>query len=100
MRKVILIFAASFCFSVNNYAQSIANYGDLLVYRRGLRNYVAEMHADGSVGKRQSLVRDANGNKMKFASVVDALNFTARQGWQVVAAYHPRSGHTHFILKK
>ncbi|DBA55594.1 hypothetical protein SJDPG2_02435 [Porphyromonas gingivalis SJD2] len=46
---------------------------------------------------------DENGNPIKFNSMVDAMNYMARYGWQVDHTYAITQGNTHvyhFLLKK
>ena len=91
---------AAFCFSIAGYATGNMKYCDLVVYRPAFKNYVAEMHVDSNTRAQASVLRDGKGNKIKFASAADALNYMAKQGWELVAAYDERGGGIHFILKK
>jgi hypothetical protein len=101
MRKTILISALMLCTSVAGWAQNAAKYCELIVYRPNFKNYVAEMHSDGGTTRQQSLLRDAKGNVMKFTDEAEALNYIARQGWDLVSSYYNNHrDETHFIVKK
>jgi hypothetical protein len=99
MKKFLLLTAFGLLATAGAFAQSATKYCDLVVYRPGFKNYVAEMHVDGNSRTKESLVRDASGAPMKFASEADAINYLAKQGWELVTAYS-RSSETHFFLKK
>jgi hypothetical protein len=100
MKKAFLISAIALFVSLPGYAASTVKYCDLIVYRLFLKNYVAEMHTDSNMHTQAALIRDAGGDKIKFAMPADALNYVAREGWELVAAYAEHGGQTHFLLKK
>jgi hypothetical protein len=99
MKKLILISAMTL-FSAAGFAQTAVKYCDLVVYQPNFKNFVAEMHVDGNTRPRLTKLRDAAGNKLKFATEADAVNYVARQGWEVVTAYNRNHSETHFLLKK
>jgi hypothetical protein len=52
---------------------------------------------------KQSLLTDANGKKVQFNSMIDALNFMASKGWSFVDAYAITVGNQHvyhWLMKK
>ena len=98
MKKLLLISALSLVSAARAFAQNAIKYGDLIVYRPFLDRYVAELHVDGNVKTRFAFLRDQAGNKLKFASEADALNYVCKQGWELVSSYY--HSQTHFILKK
>lgn len=101
MKRVFLVGIAMIFSSVAVLAKGPFKYADLVVYRPAFKNYVAELRIDSNAIPRKSIIKNALGNKIKFASEVDALNHVVAQGWEVTAAYHNHNGGgTHFILKK
>jgi hypothetical protein len=100
MKKTLFVTLSAILFSVAAHAQSSRPYADLVVYRLFLKNYVAELHVDSNSKPKKSILRLDNGRKIKFAEEADALNYTCRQGWELVSSYRSHSGETHFILKK
>ena len=48
-------------------------------------------------------IRDENGKRVDFNSMIDAMNFMGTQGWEFVQAYIVTSGQTqvyHWVLKR
>lgn len=100
MRKLVLILCATLSFSVLSFAQKNMEYCELVVYRNFLKNYVAEFHTDSNKKASLTIIRDENGNKIKFATQAEALNYITKQGWELVTAFNEHGGSTHFFLKK
>ena len=100
MKKTFCMFALITAFSLSAHAQNAGNYGDLVVYRLFLKNYVAELHINGNCNRKKTLLKDTAGSNRKFASQIDALNYVSSQGWVLVSSYSERGGDAHFILKK
>jgi hypothetical protein len=44
--------------------------------------------------------KDAFGKKLKFKSMMEALNYMIKQGWEFVQAYSSDDGFNHYLLKK
>jgi len=99
MKKIFLVSIASLTLHMAAVAQTAGKYSDLQVFQPGFKNYIAELHIDGGQSASKSLIRDKDGNKMKFAKQAEALNYVAEQGWELVSSWHG-NGITHFILKK
>ena len=100
MKKILLILPISLLLATGAYAQNNGKYADLIVYKPNFDRYLAELHvADGSVRERLTVLRDQSGRKIRFASEAEALNYVAKQGWELVSSYH-KSGDTHFIIRK
>lgn len=98
MKRIIFVLAVMLSQPTAEYAQNARKYCDLVVYRPGLKNYVAELRVDSNSMPKQALLRNPQGGKMKFSSEVDALNYVVNQGWDIVSAYNVRNNGTHFIL--
>ena len=101
MKKYLLIGAIS-AFSATTFAQKATSYCDLDVYRPGFKNYIAT--ANFGNGRKNATkanaLKDASGRIIKFVSEVEAVNYMAGQGWELVTSYHTHGGDTHFFLKK
>jgi hypothetical protein len=99
MKKLFLLSA--FVLTASGAFAQTAKYAELLVYHTGLNltKFTAEFHVDGKKKTSQTVIRDPQGNKMKFGSAADALNFVTDQGWELVSTYGQKDI-THFILKK
>ncbi|WP_259016608.1 hypothetical protein [Emticicia fluvialis] len=55
------------------------------------------------IDPKQAVVRDENDKKIKFESMVDALNFMSRNGYDFVQAYAftlGEQGVQHYLLRK
>ena len=55
------------------------------------------------VGKSELQLKDKNGKKIEFNSMIDALNFMSKNGYEFVDSYAISLGQTnvyHYILKK
>jgi len=100
MRKLLLISAFTLCSTAGVFAQNTVKYCDLVVYKPNFKNFIAEMHVDGDARPRFTKLRDAAGNKLKFATEAEAINYVAKQGWELVTAYNRNHSETHFIMKK
>jgi hypothetical protein len=100
MKKLTISSAIALCLSITTNAGTPSKYCDLVVYRQFLKNFVAEMHVDGKIKTSQTLIRDADGNKVKFACEADALNYMAQQGWELVSSYNRNHNETHFIISR
>ena len=100
MKKAFFMSAAVLLFSQVAFASPEYKYCDLVVFHPGFKRYVAEMRFDGNTHRREGLLRDAGGNKIKFSTTVDALNYVVKQGWQLVSCYSDHGGPVHFILTK
>ena len=102
MKQNILI-AAMAMLCTPAMAQNTTKYCDLDVYRPGFNKLVATVNY-GTEHKRVTLknnaVRDASGNTVKFLSELEAVNYMARQGWELVSSYRVHGGDTHFYMKK
>ncbi|MBN2893604.1 MAG: hypothetical protein JXL97_17160 [Bacteroidales bacterium] len=56
-----------------------------------------------SINKNKNIIKDENGNILKFTSMIDALNFMSKNGYEYVDSYTTRFGdffETNYILKK
>lgn len=100
--KKYLITAAISIFSTVSFAQNVTSYCDLDVYRPGVKNYIATAdYGNGlKITAKTAALKDASGNTLKFRSEIEALNYMARQGWELVTSYHIHGGETHFFLKR
>ncbi len=83
------------------YAQKNATYCQLNVYQPAFKNYVAKVsYGDEGNKARFVLLKNETGSKMKFSNEIQALNYIAKQGWELVSTYHNHGGETRFFLKK
>ncbi|MBR5530442.1 MAG: hypothetical protein IKU63_02900 [Bacteroidaceae bacterium] len=113
MRKVLFVLTLLFTsFSINGYAQTEeVEEGKKRVYCElvGTGNLLGnKMKVSVDFGQRvtwlsdQQLV-DENGKKIKFNSMVDAMNYMGRFKWKFIQAYairHDNSNVYHFLLYK
>jgi hypothetical protein len=44
--------------------------------------------------------KDYSGERLKFKSMIEALNYMVKQGWEFVQAYSSDDGYNHYLLKK
>lgn len=100
MKKLIITSFIACSLSAAGYAQGAEKYCELIVYRQFLKNFVAELHPGGDIKTRQTFIRNAQGEKVKFPSAIDAVNYMAQQGWVVVCAFTRHGNEEHFIITK
>ena len=100
--KRLLLTAAIFALSAPVFAQDKASYCDLDVYRPGFNKYIATAdYGNGSkIRVKTSALKDGAGKIIKFRSELEAVNYMAKQGWEIVSTYHNKGGSTHFFMKK
>jgi hypothetical protein len=101
MKRSFLAFVL-IIMSAISYADPAVKYCELLVYRPGFKSgvYVAEMHVDGMATTKSTILRDNAGHRMKFASGTDAVNYVAKQGWELVTVNRSHNGDIVYTLKK
>ena len=101
MKKIftflIIIFSISisaFCQTVNNipikdidaeYIEIQGAPGE--AFGRNIRVLIDFGQTRKSPGSKDQLIRDVDGKKMKFNSMIDALNFMSANGYEFVQAY-------------
>ncbi|MDR2204602.1 MAG: hypothetical protein LBE36_00335 [Flavobacteriaceae bacterium] len=102
MKKIILISAFVFCGVFANAQQKNYVYCEIT---RSTQLFSSKINIIADFGKeKEDYLKDENGNRMKFNSMADAMNFMGTQGWEFVQAYvittsDDRSSHR-WILKK
>lgn len=66
-------------------------------------NIAVDFGQEWSFWKDKRSLKDANGKKLEFDSVIDALNYMSSQGWEFVNAYSlTTSGQNvlHYVMKR
>jgi hypothetical protein len=96
MKKYLIASVFSLC-STFGYAQSATQYCELDIFKPYFKNYHAKIKYKGE--HRYQFIMDKSGNKTKFASEMDALDYMLSGGWQLVTAYS-KKGDIYIILKK
>jgi hypothetical protein len=109
MKQVLVFFAIFFIYS-NCFAQEdeskVEQYCELVATPRLLSNRVT---IDVDYGETRSAWRDNrlkedNGRVKKFNSVIDALNFMAKDGWRLVNAFPVSTSNNtyvyHYVFRK
>jgi hypothetical protein len=102
MKQNILI-AAMAMLCTPALAQNAPKYCDLDVYRPAFKNYVATVNygtEHKKVTVKNNAIKDASGSTVKFLSELEAVNYMAQQGWELVSSYKVHGGDTHFYMKK
>lgn len=88
MRKLLLILTISLitiCASATNYVYcELVGTGKLFSNKV---NVQVDYGQETSFWKGIDYIKDENGNKRQFNSMVDAMNFFGKQGWEFVQAY-------------
>ncbi|MCL1937228.1 MAG: hypothetical protein FWF52_02395 [Candidatus Azobacteroides sp.] len=106
MKKIILLSVfVLVCFCVNA-EQKCYVYCELVGTSKLFSSKVnvqADFGQQTSFWKGVDYLKDENGKKIVFNSMVDAMNFMGTQGWEFVQAYVITSGQQnvyHWLLKK
>ena len=89
----------------NNASDNVEQYAEVVATPRLLSSKVT---IDIDYGEERSIwkdnrVKDQEGRIKKFNTVVDALNYMGKDGWQLVNAFPYFSGNTqvyHYVFKK
>lgn len=95
MKKLLLVFAIAFCSKVSSqvYVEDVnindldIKYVQLVGYNTSMFGQKMEVMVDyGQKAKflKADGIKDASGNKMKFNSMIDALNFMNKNGWKFI----------------
>lgn len=111
MKKIIIMFALVLGVALNAGAQSLngekyATYCEMMGYSNFGVGKLKVLLDFGSVPntKQSESIYGEDGKKMKFNSVVDAINYMAKRGWTVKANYALSEGSrglvNHFLLEK
>ena len=116
MKKLIFIALLSGLFCLSAYSQVIVNdvdinkedikYCQLLAEGKLLSKKVSIIVDYGQLQKllgKKQVIKDASGKKMELHSVIDALNFMDKNGWEYVNSYAITTGGDnvyHYLLKK
>ena len=103
MKKIILL-AVLAMMSVRIYAQNVKNDGKPYAFYCQL---VGKMNLSAQLRlrilwnniKTENNLRDENGNKIEFNTMVDAMNYMSKRGWEYVddVTYE---GVVHYVFKK
>jgi|TARA_B110000908_G_C10170558_1_gene410614 hypothetical protein len=116
MKKILFLLAFAFI-GTQAYSQSVngtpiedieAEYIQIVGYSKLLSNKVTIMIDFGQSTKffnsgKEKVVKDENGNLVKFNSMIDALNFMSKNGYEFQTAYAFAIGNQnvyHYLLKK
>lgn len=116
MKKIFFLLAFAFVGS-QTYSQSVngtpikdidVEYVQIVGYSKLLSNKVTIMIDFGQSTKffnsgKEKVVKDKNGNILKFNSMIDALNFMSKNGYEFQTAYAFAVGNQnvyHYLLKK
>ena len=116
MKKIYLFLNLVFCFAIQGlYAQTVNNiplkelnveYIEIVGVQKLVENAIT---IEVDYGQRTNgwgknkRVKDEDGNKMEFNSMIDALNFLTKQGYEFVQAYaYARSQEnvTRYLLRR
>lgn len=107
MKRLVLVTLLTL-FSLMNYAQEPVkfDYCEIVGTGRFLSNKVTVEIDFGQETKffSDNRYKDQNGKNVVFNSMVDAMNFMGKQGWEFVQAYvvsvNDNSAVYHYVLKK
>ena len=106
MKRLLLIFIVVFL-SVSMYAQSEPKfvYSEIVGTSRFMSAKVTIVISSGQLLKyfSDNRLKDSSGKPIVFNSMVDALNFMGKQGWEFVQAYTITESNVnvyHFLLKR
>jgi len=103
MKKIIILFCIVLSTHIliaqenNKYV-----YCELASYIKGMSGKQLIMIDFGQKSELQNdkIYQDEAGQPLKFESMVDAMNFMAKNGWEFVQAYVPVVPVSHYVLKK
>lgn len=101
MKKIVTFLAVTFFFSISAFCQTVndipikdidAEYIEIKgapgeAFGRNIRVLIDFGQARRSLGSKEQIIRDVDGKKMKFNSMIDALNFMSANGYEFVQAY-------------
>ena len=105
MKRFIFITLALIISTVGLYANNYI-YCELVGTSKLLSNKVkvqVDYGQETSFWKGISYLKDENGKNIEFNSMVDAMNYFGKQGWEFVQAYVITNGNQnvcHWLLKK
>lgn len=107
MKRIFFILLISF-FSVNLMAQEVPSfvYCEIVGYQKLMSNKVTIRIDFGEHMKafaNNRLTDPATGKARVFNSMIDALNFMGKEGWEFVQAYNVPVGdinYFHYLMKK
>lgn len=107
MRRILLILVVSF-FSVSLMAQKAPSfvYCEIVGFQKLLTNKITIKIDFGEHMKAfadNRIVDPATGKPRVFNSMIDALNFMGKEGWEFVQAYNVPQGEVnyfHYLMKK
>ena len=107
MKKFVLIFLVSF-FAVNLMAQETPSfvYCEIIGYQKLLSNKITVKIDFGEHMKAfadNRLTDPATGKARVFNSMINALNFMGKEGWEFVQAYNvpvDEVNYFHYLMKK
>ena len=107
MKKIFVLFVLCMvCFSVN--AQTVKNDGKPYAFYCqivGWENLAGQLRVKmlWNNQKAENNLRDENGNKIEFYTMVDAMNYMSKRGWDYVECVtYAQSGKNvvHYIFRK
>lgn len=104
MKKLLFTVALIFA-SLNVNAENFV-YCELVGTAKFMSNKVkvkVDYGQESSFWKGISYMKDENGNNIEFNSMVDAMNYFGKQGWEFVQAYTVTMNNQnvyHWLLKK
>lgn len=90
MKKLFLLFVAAFIFHVANAQQKV--YCELLGQGRLFSSKVTVTVDFGQDQWQNNKLVDENGKKIVFNSMIDAMNFMGKLGWEFEQAYVVTAG--------
>ena len=105
MKRFIFITLALIISTVGLYANNYI-YCELVGTAKFMSNKVrvqVDYGQESSFWKGISYMKDENGKKIEFNSMVDAMNYFGKQGWEFVQAYTVTMNNQnvyHWLLKK
>lgn len=106
MKKIVLFLAFAFCCIVAHAQQKNYVYCELVGTGKLFStkvNVQADFGQQTSFWKGVDYIKDADGKRINFNSMVDAMNFMGTQGWEFVQAYVVTTSNQnvyHWLLKR
>lgn len=107
MTLVLALFAGSACLAQSLDGEKYAVYCDVMGYNTmgiGKLKVILDLGGVPSGKQFESIYDEKTGKKMKFNTVIDAVNYLAKRGWRVVTSYPLSEGSRgkvqHFLLEK
>lgn len=118
MKKVIFLFTLNFLFLVSGFSQTVngipikeinAEYIQIEsspgeIFNNNIRILIDFGQEKRGLSTKEEIIKDADGKKMTFNSMIDALNFMSANGYEFVQAYgvsiSNKEIHHYYLMRK